>query len=102
MGPQKLVPARHSDRGTASRTGVFKPLRGSQGETKVPDEEWIKTFADSRRVRFSNQELLEDQAFITAQVEGNGIVYSVVLSKVRNPLSREEVEGHFEGELSKK
>jgi hypothetical protein len=31
-----------------------------------------------------------------------GHVYSVVLTKARNPLSREEVESHFKGELSKR
>jgi hypothetical protein len=66
------------------------------------DEEWIKTLADGRRVKFTNQELLQTQAFITAQVEGNKVVYSIVLSKIRNPLSHEEVEGYFESELSKK
>jgi hypothetical protein len=68
----------------------------------MPDDEWIKTLADGRRVKFTNQELLEDEAFITAQVEGNRVVYSIVLTKMRNPLNREEVESHFEGELSKK
>jgi hypothetical protein len=66
------------------------------------EEEWTKTLADGRRVKFTNQELLETQAFITAQVESNKVVYSIVLTKVRNPLSHEEVEGYFEGELSKK
>jgi len=66
------------------------------------DEEWIKTLADGRRVKFTNQELQETQAFITAQVEGNKVVYSIVLTKVINPLSRMEVESYFEGELSKK
>jgi hypothetical protein len=41
-------------------------------------------------------------AFITGQIEGNEIVYSVVLTKAKNPLSHEDVESHFEGELSKK
>ena len=68
----------------------------------MPDEEWIKTLADGRRVEFTKQDLLEDKAFITAQVEGNKVVYSVVLTNVTNPLSRAEVESHFEGELSKK
>jgi hypothetical protein len=68
----------------------------------MPDEEWIKTLADGRRVKFTNQELLETRAFITAQIEGNEVVYSVVLTAVRSPLSHEEVEGHFEGELSRK
>ncbi len=66
------------------------------------EEEWIKTLADGRRVKFTSQELPETNAFITAQVESNRVVYSIVLTKVRNPLSREEVESYFEGELSKK
>ena len=66
------------------------------------EEEWVKTLADGRRVKFTNQELLETQAFITAQVESNKVVYSIVLTKIRNPLTREEVEGYFEGEFSKK
>jgi hypothetical protein len=69
---------------------------------KMVDQEWIKTLADGRRVKFTNQELLETQAFITAQVESNKVVYSIVLTKVKNLLSHEEVEGYFEGELSKK
>ena len=63
-------------------------------------DEWIKTLADRRRVKFTNQEL-DERAFLTAQVEGNKVVYSIVLTDARNPLSREEVETHFEGELSK-
>ena len=43
-----------------------------------------------------------DEWIITAQVEGNKIVYSIVLTNAKNPLSREEVESHFEGELLKK
>jgi len=68
----------------------------------MQDEEWIKALADGRRVKFTNQKLLEDTAFITAQVEGNKVVYSIVLTNVKTPLSRGEVETHFEGELSKK
>jgi hypothetical protein len=64
-------------------------------------DEWIKTLTDRRRVKFTNQELAE-RAFLTAQVEGNKAVYSIVLTDARNPLSREEVESHFEGELLKK
>jgi len=46
--------------------------------------------------------LPEDGAFITAQVAGNEVVYSVLLTKARNPLSHEDVESHFKGELSLK
>ena len=68
----------------------------------MPNEEWIKTLEGGRKVNFIYQELPEDAAFITAQLEGNEVVYSVVLTKARNPLSREDVESHFKGELSKK
>jgi hypothetical protein len=53
-------------------------------------------------VKFTYQELPVDGAFITAQLAGNEIVYSVVLTKAKNPLSREDVESHFDAELSKK
>jgi hypothetical protein len=68
----------------------------------MQDEEWIKTLEDGRLVKFIYQELLEDAAFISAQIAGNEVVYSVLLTKAGNPLSREEVESHFKGELSKK
>jgi hypothetical protein len=66
------------------------------------DEEWIKKLEDGRKVKFIYQELLDDRAFITAQIGGNEVVYSVVLTKARNPLRHEDVESHFKGELSKK
>jgi hypothetical protein len=66
------------------------------------DEEWIKTLEDGSKVKFIYQELPEDGAFLTAQFAGNEVVYSVVLAKAGNPLSREGVESHFKGELSKK
>jgi hypothetical protein len=68
----------------------------------MPDQEWIKTLADGRKVKFTYQELLVAGAFITAQIAGNEVVYSVVLTKAKRPLSHEDVESHFEGELSKK
>jgi hypothetical protein len=66
------------------------------------DEDCIKTLEDGRRVKFIYQELPEDGAFITAQLEGSEVVYSIVLTKARNPLSREDVENCFKEELSKK
>jgi hypothetical protein len=68
----------------------------------MPDNEWIKTLDDGRKVKFFYQELAEDRAFISAQLADNEIVYSIILTKSRNPLSRKDVESHFEGELSKK
>lgn len=68
----------------------------------MQDDEWIKKLIDGRRVKFTYQELPEDGAFITAQLERNEVVYSVVLSKARNPTTRQEVESYFNSELSKK
>jgi hypothetical protein len=68
----------------------------------MQDEAWIKTLEDGRKVKFIYLELPDHGAFITAQLAGNEVVYSVVLTHARLPLSREDVEGHFSGELSKK
>ena len=66
------------------------------------DQEWIRGLADGRRVKFTIQELPDDGVFMTAQIEGNRVVYSIILTEAKHPLSREEIETHFEGELSKK
>ena len=68
----------------------------------MPDREWIRGLADGRRVKFTIQELPDDGVFMTAQIEGNRVVYSIILTEAKHPLSREEIETHFEGELSKK
>ena len=68
----------------------------------MPDQEWIRGLADGRRVKFTIQELPDDGVFMTAQIEGNRVVYSIILTEAKDPLSREEIEKHFEGELSKK
>jgi hypothetical protein len=66
------------------------------------DEDWVKTLADDRKVKFIYQELPEDGAFMTAQLAGNEVVYSVELARAGNPLSREDVESHLKDELSRK
>jgi len=50
---------------------------------EMPDEEWIETIADGRRVKFTSRELPGDRAFITAQIETNKVVYSILLAKQR-------------------
>jgi hypothetical protein len=67
----------------------------------MEEAEWIKELEDGRKVKFTYQELPQDGAFITAKIEGNEVVYSVVLTKAKNPLRREQVENRFSGELSK-
>jgi hypothetical protein len=64
----------------------------------MSNDEWIRGLPDGRRVKFTSQEL-EDCALITAQIEGNKVVYSVVVTDAETPLSREEVQSQFDGEL---
>jgi hypothetical protein len=71
-------------------------------DAKMTEDEWVTTREDGRKVKFIYQELPEDGAFISAQIAGNEVVYSILLTKARNPLSREDVEDHFENELLKK
>jgi hypothetical protein len=66
------------------------------------DEEWFKTLPDGRKVKFICQELPRDGAFLTAQIAGNEVVYSVILANAGNPLTRKDVESHFAAELAKK
>jgi hypothetical protein len=74
----------------------------THGVSEVQNEEWVTNLEDGRKVKFIYQELSEDGAFLTAQIERHEVVYSVVLTKAGNPLSREDVERHFKSELSKK
>jgi len=74
----------------------------SDGLEDMQDEECIKNLEDGRKVKFTYLKLLEYGAFITAQIAGNEVVYSIVLTHAKNPLSHEDVESHFEGELAKK
>jgi hypothetical protein len=68
----------------------------------MENKEWVKALEDGRKVKFIYQELPKDGAFLTAQIERNEVVYSVVLAAAGNPLSHAEVESHFQGELAKK
>jgi hypothetical protein len=65
------------------------------------EAEWFKVLSDERTVKFTYEELTEDRAFITAQIGGNEVVYSVILTEVTKQPNREEIESHFEHELSK-
>jgi hypothetical protein len=44
-------------------------------------------------------ELPDGGAFLTAQIGGHEVVYSVILDTAKDPFSRVDVERHFEREL---
>jgi hypothetical protein len=88
--------------GTVPRIFATHSNLSSLRDAKMRDEAWMKTLEDGRKVRFIYLELPDHGAFSTAQLAGNEVAYSVVLTNARIPLSRENVESHFKGELSKK
>jgi hypothetical protein len=49
----------------------------------MQDEEWIKNLEDGSKVKFTYLKLSEYGAFVTAQVAGNEVVYSVVLTNAK-------------------
>jgi hypothetical protein len=63
----------------------------------MSSDEWIETLEDGTNVNFIYHELPEGGVSITAQIEGSKLVHSVLLPNA-NPLSRGEVESHFESD----
>jgi hypothetical protein len=51
----------------------------------MPSDGWIKTLEDGGRVKFTYQDLPGEVAFITAQVEGNKVVYSIPINQRQEP-----------------
>jgi hypothetical protein len=67
----------------------------------MPNDEWVRTLADGRKVKFNQDELM-GATFITAQIEGDEVVHSILLNRAKPKLSRAVVEGRFARELSRK
>ena len=68
----------------------------------MPYQDWIKTLEDGRIVKFTWLELEGGGTYITAQLAGNPVVYSIVLTKEIILQGREDVESQFKDELAKK
>jgi len=62
-------------------------------------DEWTKLVSGDRLVKFTYEDLADGGAFLTAQIAGHEVVYSVVLGRTREPFSRARVERHFEREF---
>ncbi len=62
-------------------------------------DEWIRSVTGNGLVKFTYLELLAGGAFLTAQIGGHEVVYSVILDTAQGPFSREDVERRFEREL---
>jgi hypothetical protein len=62
------------------------------------EDEWITPISGDRLVKFTYLDLPDGDAFLTAQIAGHHVVYSVLLPHAEHPFSREGVERHFDHE----
>jgi len=88
-----------------SRKNSGRPARSSKSCTSarpkggVMEDEWTRMMSGDRLVKFTYVDLPEGPSFLTAQIAGHDVVYSVILRQAEHPFSREGVERRFEYEL---
>ena len=61
-------------------------------------DEWTKP-SGAQLVKFTYEDFAEGGAFLTAQIAGHDVVYSVLLAVAERPFSRDSVERRFQREL---
>ena len=59
------------------------------------EDEWTKVISGDRLVKFTYLDLPDGEAFLTAQIAGHHVVYSVILRQAEHPFNREGVERLF-------
>ena len=62
-------------------------------------DEWTKVISGDRLVKFTYFDLSTGAAFMTAQIAGHEVVYSIISERTERPFSRVGVEGRFDYEL---
>jgi hypothetical protein len=62
-------------------------------------DEWTTLISGDRVVKFTYVDLSPRAAFMTAQIAGHEVVYSIVSAEPEDPFSRVGVEGRFVYEL---
>ena len=62
------------------------------------EDEWTTVISGGRLVKFTYTDLPEGGAFLTAQIAGHEVVYSVILQHAEQPFNRDVVERHFDSE----
>ena len=63
------------------------------------DDEWTKVIGTDRIVKFTYSDLPRGAAFMTAQIAGHEVVYSIISEQTEYPFSRVGVERRFDNEL---
>ena len=62
------------------------------------EDEWTRVTSGGRLVKFTYLDLPNGQAFLTAQIAGRAVVYSVILGNAERPFTHAGVERHFDQE----
>jgi len=62
-------------------------------------DEWMRRIAGNQLVKFTYLELPDSRAFLTAQIAGHEVVYSIISEPTERPFSRRDVERRFDYEL---
>jgi len=62
------------------------------------EDQWTKVISGDRLVKFTYEDLSDGKAFLTAQIAGHDVVYSVLLRHAEHPFNRDRVERHFDYE----
>ena len=63
------------------------------------EDEWTSVISGDRLVKFTYLDLKGGGAFLTAQIAGHAVVYSVILRQAEHPFNRQGVERRFNYEL---
>ena len=63
------------------------------------DDEWMTVLWANRLVKFTYADLPTGAAFMTAQIAGHEVVYSIISEPTQRPFSRVDVERRFDYEL---
>ncbi len=59
------------------------------------EDEWTNVISGDRLVKFTYVDLPEGAAFLTAQIAGHHVVYSVLVRPTEQPFNRSKVERQF-------
>jgi hypothetical protein len=75
---------------------LFEELHVRHADRWPMEDEWTNTISGDRLVRFAYRDLPEGLAFLTAQIAGHEVVYSIILKAA--PFNRKSVERRFDQE----
>jgi len=62
------------------------------------EDEWTTVISGDRLLKFTYSDLPDGKAFLTAQIAGHEVVYSVILRQAEHPFNPAGVERHFDYE----